>query len=422
MSYKKSTLSNGLRVITVPAKGNPSVTVMVLVETGSNYEAKRENGLSHFLEHMCFKGTKNRPTSMDISRELDSIGAENNAFTSEEMTGYWAKADKKHLNNILDIVSDLYVNPVLPAVELEKERGVILQEISMYEDLPQRKVWEVLNELMYGDVPAGRPILGPAENIKRFKQKDFLDYRGTHYKADRTVLIVSGDVNHAEIVKQSKKLFRGIPTGKSKGKEPVKENQKAPAVKLYKKKTDQAHMVIGFRTFSAKNKDVPVLEILTTILGSGMSSRLFQRLREQMGACYYVRANNDESTDHGVLAVSTGINASRAEEVLKAILSECKDLAENPVSEEELKKAKEFTLGHMNMDLETSDSLAHFYGEQEITKGKLNTPAEVEKSIRKVSAKDVQKLAKKLFRNDNLNVAIIGNLPSDRGLKKVLKF
>lgn len=171
MKYKKTVLPNGLRIITIPTHENPAVTVMVLVETGSNYESKQENGLSHFLEHMMFKGTTRRPTSLDISRELDGLGAQSNAFTSNEMTGYFAKAERKHLPKLLDIISDMYLNPTLPLAELEKERGVILQEIAMYEDLPQSKVWDIFSTLVYGETPAGRTILGPAENIKRFKRE-----------------------------------------------------------------------------------------------------------------------------------------------------------------------------------------------------------------------------------------------------------
>src|SRR3990167_981003 len=214
MNFKKTTLPNGLRVITVPVKGNPSVMVLVMVETGSNYETKEQNGLSHFLEHMCFKGTTNRPQAKDIAVELDALGAENNAFTSHEMTGYYAKAAKKHFPKLFEIISDPYLNPTLTAEDLEKERGVILEEISMYEDLPQRKVWEVLSRLMYGDTPAGRPIIGPRENIKNFTRQNFVDYRSRHYVASKTIVIVAGGVNEQTVLKETKKYFKYIPKHK----------------------------------------------------------------------------------------------------------------------------------------------------------------------------------------------------------------
>ncbi|MDP2651254.1 MAG: pitrilysin family protein [bacterium] len=421
MKFKKTTLPNGLRVITVPVKGNPAVTVLVMVETGSNYESKAENGLSHFLEHMCFKGTSKRPDSLSISLELDNLGAENNAFTSNEMTGYWAKAEKKHYKKLLDVLSDMYLNPVFPSADLEKERGVILQEISMYEDLPQRKVWEVLDMLLYGDTPAGRTVLGPKENIKRFARKDFINYRNKHYVAGKTIVAVAGDVNEKEVVAEVKKYFKDIPKTKRINKAKVVEKQRFPGLKIHKKKTDQMHMVLAFRAFGAADRRVPALDVLTTLLGRGMSSRLFQKLRDELGACYYVRAAGQTLTDHGLLAISTGIEAKRAEEVVKVLIEEAKKLAQVPVSKEELNKAKEFHLGHLYMDLETSDSLAEFYAEQAVVDKKLKTPTEIEQEIRRVTAEEVRAVARELFRNDNLNLAVVGDIADSRKIKKVLK-
>ncbi|OHA91491.1 MAG: hypothetical protein A2832_00575 [Candidatus Zambryskibacteria bacterium RIFCSPHIGHO2_01_FULL_44_22b] len=420
MNFKKTTLPNGLRVITVPAKGNPSVTVMVLVETGSNYESKEENGLSHFLEHMCFKGTTNRHTSREISMELDSLGAENNAFTSHEMTGYWAKAEKKHFGKILEVVSDIYLNPTLPAPDLEKERGVILQEISMYEDRPQSKVWQELGTLLYGDTPAGRPVAGEPENIKKLSREAFINYRTAHYIAPKTIVIVAGDVNEKKALQEIKKHFKNIPTGKKIGKLPVKEKQVAPGMRIYKKKTDQTHMVIAFRAFHAGDKRAPALHMLSSVLGEGMSSRLFQKMREEMGACYYVRSGIEEYTDHGTFSISTGIEAKRAEEVVKALLEECEKLRDSLVPEEELNKAKEHFIGQMYMHLETSDSMAEFYADEVITAKELKTPIELEKEARQVTAEDIRRVAREIFKNDNLNLAIVGNISNVNGLKKVL--
>lgn len=422
MKYKKTTLPNGLRIITVPTKGNPAATVLVMVETGSNYETKEQNGLSHFLEHMLFKGTSNRPTALDISKELDSLGAENNAFTSNEMTGYHAKAEKKHWKKLLEVLSDMYLNPIFPGDDLEKERGVILQEISMYEDLPQRKVWYVLVDLLYGDQPAGRPVIGPSENIKKFSRDDFIKYRNDHYIAEKTIVVVAGDVSPSAVEKEVKKVFKAIPRGKRLSKPKVKEVRKQPSLSIFTKKTDQTHMIMAFRGYEASDKRVSPLSVLTTVLGGGMSSRLFQKLRDEMGACYYVRALHDESTDHGLLAISTGINASRAEEVVKVLIEECAKLCTTPLTKGELDKAKEYYLGHLYMNLETSDALAEFYGEQEVVKHKLETPAEIEKELRKVTAKDIQKLAQEIFRNENLNLAVVGNIKDASKLKKVLKF
>lgn len=420
MKYKKTTLPNGLRIITVPTKGNPAVTVMVLVETGSNYESKEQNGLSHFLEHMVFKGTTRRPTAMHISRELDGLGAESNAFTSNEMTGYWAKAEKRHFEHLLDILSDMYLNPTLPPAELEKERGVILQEISMYEDLPQRKVWDVFGELVYGDVPAGRPIIGPAANIKKFKRDDFDEYRRKHYVAKKTVIVVSGDVNEKQVIKGIKELFATIPDHKRVSKDSVKEKQSQPKISIHKKKTDQMHVVLGFRTFGARDKRKAALAVLSAVLGKGMSSRLFQKLREDMGVCYYVRTSESEYTDHGSLAIATGIDPKRVEEVVGALIDECAKMKTELVSEAELKKAKDYIIGHLYMGLETTESLAEFYADQEITRGKIDTPFDIDKEIRKVTPEEVRDLARDIFKKDKLNLAIVGDVKSDARLKKLL--
>lgn len=422
MNFKKATLPNGLRVITVPVKNNPAVTVLVVVETGSNYEAKGENGLAHFLEHMCFKGTTKRPGVVDIVKELDGLGAQNNAFTLNELTGYYVKAAEKHFSKIFEIVSDMYLNPTLPIAELDKEKGVIIEEINMYEDLPQRKVWDVLAELMYGDVPAGRSILGPRENIKKFKRRDFLLYRKRHYVASKTIILVAGDVKEQSVLREVKKNFKNIPTYKKVFKTAVREKQKLPAFVVHNKKTDQAHMAMAFRAYSAGNKRIPALSVLCEILGKGASSRLFTKLRDEMGVCYYVRADHHEYTDHGVFAISTGVNVSRTKEVVSVLLEECSKLAKIPVSNEELEKAKEHYIGHLYLDLETTDSIVEFYADQEITTHKLKNPQELERVIRKVTSSDVREVARDIFRNDKLNLAIVGDVSRPQAMKKTLLF
>lgn len=422
MNFKKTTLPNGLRIITVPTKGNPAVMVLVMVETGSNYETKAENGLSHFLEHMCFKATTHRPNTKDIAMELDSLGAQNNAFTGNEYTGYYAKAAKKHFSKLFNIISDLYLNPTLPQKDIEKESGVVLEELNMYEDMPERKVWDVLVELLYGDVPAGRTIIGTKENLKRFKRQDFINYRNKHYVASSTIIVVAGDVSEKAVLNEVKSNFKNISRVKKSSKLKVKEVQRSPALLVRKRETEQTHMVMAFRAYSANDKRIPTLALLAEILGKGMSSRLFSRLRDEMGACYYVKAGVDQFTDHGYLAISTGINVSRTKEVIGVLLEECRKLSENPASDDELNKAKEHYIGNLYMGLETTDSLAEFYAGQEVVSSQLKKPKEIEDKIRKVTAKDIMKVAKDIFRNDNLNLAIIGNIEDQKDIKKALSF
>lgn len=420
MNFKKKTLPNGLRIITVPTKGNPSVTVMVLVETGSNYEKKSENGLSHFLEHMIFKGTPKRPSSTIVHRELDGMGAQANAFTGDEYTAYYAKAEKKQWKKALDLISDMYQNPLVPEKDLEKERGVIIQEIDMYEDLPQRQVMDVLDKLLYGDTPAGWTTLGTKEGLKKLTREDFLDYHGHHYVAKKTIVVVVGDVEESKVTAEVKKHFKDIPTGRKVSKLSVKINQNKPAVQIKKKKTGQSHMILATHALDARDNRSHILDLLAVILGKGFSSRLFEKLRDEMGACYYVKANNRNYTDHGHLAVSVGIESGRAEEVLKTILEEFKKFKEELVTQEELAKAKDYVVGNMYLHLETSDSLAEFYGLNEIVVGRLETPKEEEKKIRSVTSQQIKKLAKEIFQNKNLNLAIVGNIKDEKPLKKAL--
>ena len=405
----------------VPIKNAPSVTVMSLVETGSKYENEQNNGISHFLEHMCFKGTEKRPKAIDISREFDSIGAEHNAFTSQEVTGYWAKVHKKHADKILDIISDMYIRPTFPAKDLEVEKGVIVEEINMYEDLPQRHVHEVFDDLLYGDQPAGWNIAGTKENVRSFKREDFVNYRKQHYVSSATTIVVAGDVDENSVFKKVAKAFADMPTGKKVGKKKVVEKQNEPAVKVDFKDTDQTHLVIGVRAFNLYDKKMAALRLLSAILGNGMSSRLFQKMREELGICYYVRSEINAFTDHGTLVVSAGVDSSRVEQGVKGILDEMKRIRDEKIPETELRKAKDFIIGNMYLGLESSDDLANFYGSQEILKEKIKTPKEIEAEIEKVSASDVAKIAKEIIVNKKLNMAIVGKYKDSAEFKDLLK-
>jgi len=422
MKFKKKVLKNGLRIITVPMSGNKTTTVLVLVEAGTDYEKKEINGISHFLEHMCFKGTKQRPTSKDISLELDKLGSQYNAFTGHEMTGYYAKAHFKHNEKLLDIISDMYLNPVFNENEIRKEKGVIIEEINMYEDLPMKKIFNVFLKLLYGDQPAGQYTLGPKTNIKKMKRNDFVNYRKKRYTAENTTIIVAGKFNEKETIEEIKKKFKNINIGKSPKKLKVKEQQTKPQVAIEYKKSDQSHLVLGVRAFSIFDKDVMVASLLANVLGAGMSSRLFQKLRDEMGVCYYVRSFNMARADNGFVRVSVGVDNKRVEEVVKVLLGEFKKLKNELVSEEELQKVKDYIVGNMYLGLESSDDLAEYYGGQEILRRKVLTPQEKIKIIQSITAKDIKRVANKIFVNEGLNLAIIGPLKDKKNLQSILHF
>ena len=421
MRIIRKKMKSGLRIIAAPLKDNLTVTVLVMVEAGSKYERPDESGLSHFLEHMCFKGTINRPTSLDISHELDSLGAENNAFTSFEYTGYYAKANPKHTDKLIEIISDLYLNPVFPEKEIEKEKGVIIEEMNMYEDLPQRKAQEVFLNLLYGTQPAGQTILGDRKVIKNAKRKDFMNYRKKHYVPSSTLVVVAGDINPRSVINSVEKHFEALEDGRKSGKARVKEKQARPQIKLHHKKTDQTHVVLGMRTFGARDKRNPALWVLSTILGEGMSSRLFQKLREEMGVCYYVRSSVEEFTDHGYLSVSAGVDKRRAVRAVEAIVGELRRLRDEAIAPSELEKAKEYIVSHLYMGLESSDSVAVFVADQEIIKGRIRYPKDIEKAIRKVTVEEVRKIANEIITDKRLNLAIVGNVKKVAPLSAVLK-
>jgi len=422
MSFTKTILKSGLRIITVPMKDNSTVTVMCLVETGSNYETKDKNGISHFLEHMCFKGTEKRLSSSVINIELDSLGSQSNAFTGNEYTGYWAKAHYSKTEKILDIVSDIYLNSEFPESEIEKEKGVIVEEINMYEDLPRAKVGDIFEELLYGDQPAGRPVIGPKENIKATTREDFVKYHKDHYVAKATTVVVAGKINEKKVIKEIERLFANVSKG-PKGKiEKVIEKQKAPQVKIFFKETDQTHLIIGFRAFDRYDKRNKALSLLSTILGGGMSSRLFQKMREELGICYYVCSGKNMYTTHGNFTIAAGVSNTRLNEAIKGILEEVKRIAKEPISETELRKAKDYMIGTMFLGLESSDSLANFYGFQELLHDKkIQTPDDLVKKVEKITAKELQKVAQDILKNEGLNLAIVGPFKDEKVFLPLLK-
>ena len=421
MKPRKKVLENGMRIIVVPMKDNPTVTVTAFVEAGSHYETKENNGISHFLEHMFFKGTSKRPSPVVVANELDGMGASANAFTGEEYTGYYAKTRAKNFKKALDVISDMYLHSTLPEEEINKERGVIIEEINMYEDLPMRRVQEVLTELMYGDQPAGRRILGPKNNIKKFSREDFAKYRKEHYVAKKTVVIVAGKIDPEVAFAEIEKKFSGISEKPRKKKEVVKESQRSPQAKVSYKKSDQSHFILGFRSHPLGHKYSTQLDMLATILGRGFSSRLFRKLRGEMGVCYYARAYSEQLTDHGVFTIAAGVDNTRTHEVVSEILNEVRNIKKDAVSEEELNKAKEFTIGNFLMEIESSDQQSMYYGLQELLRQKTKTAQEVVKEIKKVTPRQIQKVAQDIFQNKNINFGIIGPFKNKKSFERVLK-
>ena len=409
-------------MILVSQPSSLATTVLTLVEAGSKYETKDINGLSHFLEHMYFKGTAKRPKAINIAGELDQMGAEYNAFTSQEWTGYFAKVQAKDAERALDIISDIYLNSIFDAAEIEKEKGVIIEELNMYEDTPMRKVNDLFMEVLYRDQPAGWDVGGRKEVIQKLTKDDFLKYRSGHYVGKATLVVVSGAIDEKKLLPKIEEYFQNISVGDKTGKIKTVEKQDTPQVLVKFKESDQTHIVLGCRAFDAFDDRRFALEVLGDILGGGMSSRLFQRVREEMGAAYYVRAGADLLSDHGYFAVSAGVDHKKLKDVIKAILEEFSKISNNSISDSELQRAKDHLIGSLILNLETSDELAMFYGGQEILKRSAMTPEEMLAKINSVAAKDVVAVAKDVFQNNKLNLALIGPYKNAEEFKEILTF
>jgi len=420
--YKKTTLKNGLRIITVPQKEAKAATVLVLAKTGSKYEEREISGISHFLEHMLFKGTEKRKEPKDVAEVLDKVGGEYNAFTGEEYTGYYAKVDAAHFDIAMDWVSDIFLNSKIPNKEVEKERGVIIEEINMYNDNPMMYIDELWKTVLYGDQPAGWDIAGTKETVSKISRNQILKYIDTQYVASNVIICIAGKVNESDVIKEIKKYFGKIKTGKAKDKPKVIENQTDPQVVVSYKKMSQSNLALGVRGVDTFHPDKYVYDVLAVILGGMMSSRMFIEIREKMGAAYYVRTYNSSDTDTGALATFAGVDNNKINKVIETILKEYKKLCKTKVSDKELKKAKDYIKGKMVLGLESSDAQASFYGSQELLKGEIMTIEEMFKKIDKVKSSDIMRVAKDIFRDNKLNLAIIGPFEDNKQFKNILKF
>ncbi len=417
--FKKTIIPNGLTIIEIPKKNNQTVTVLVLSATGSEYEEKEINGISHLLEHLTFKGTKKRPNQLLISEALDRVGGSYNAFTGQEYTGYFAKVEKSHFDLALDVISDIYLNPLLRPKDIEKEKKVIIEEINMYSDHPSYHVQNIWTELLYKDQPAGRLISGTKESVNNISRKDVLKYYQTQYTAKNTIVVVAG--NFSNVKKKIENRFSNIKTNQPIEKIKTKEQQEKPEVLCSYRKTDQTHFCLGVRAFNNSHPQKYSLEVIASLLGGMMSSRLFLSVREKLGLAYYIKTEFSKSTDTGYLVTQAGVDNSKIEQAIKAILKEYELIKTKKVSLSELEKVKDHLKGGLILGLETSNNQAIFYGTQELMKRKILTPKQICDKINNVSREDILKVSKEIFKPANLNLALVGPLKDKKIFKRILK-
>lgn len=419
--YQKHTFKNGLRLVTVSMKNTQAVTILILVGTGSKYETKEINGISHFLEHMFFKGTKKRPNTLAIAETLDRVGGEYNAFTGKEHTGYWAKVDAKHLDLALDWVSDIFLNSKLNAEEIERERGVIIEEMNMYLDEPIKYIWDLWDKLLYGDQPAGWSIIGEKEIIRKIKRNQFINYL-KNYSAKNTVIVIAGNIKKESILKsKTYNYFKSINEKNVNNKNKVIEKQKQPNILLNYKKTDQTHLFLGVRGYDMFHLDKYVLDVLSVVLGGNMSSRLWIEIRERNGLAYYVGTGAQNYTDSGSLYTKAGLNNDKVEKAIEIILKNYKLIKDKKINQQEIRKAKDYIKGKAVLNMESSDEQAFFYADQELLENRILTLDKIFAKIEEVTADDIRRVARDIFKTEKLNLALIGPFKDKNKFQKLLK-
>ena len=424
MNYSNTVLSNGLRVLTVPMSQMPSATVSVWVKTGSRNENKKVNGISHFLEHMTFKGSRKRPSARAISEIVDSFGGEFNAATSKDWTNFYIKARVGNLETAFNVLSDMVINPILKPDDIEREKGVIVEEINMYEDTPQRRIGDIFEQLIFDGYKLGWDIAGVESSVRAITRQDFLDYRQAYYYPGNMLVTVAGGIKQTEVLRLTKKYFGDLeqrPTSEAKFDNFV-VSQTKPKVRLHAKKKDQAHFILGFvgsgRDYSGRYAEA----LLTTILGGGMSSRLFSEVREKRGLAYSVSSGVERYAETGYLYTYAGVDVKRVDQAIAVTLKEHYGIANGqlPISNKELNKAKEYLKGHLALALEDTGAVSSFFGTDELFLGKVKTPEEIFKLVDKVSLDEVLMEAKKSFVPEKLNLAIIGPYDNESRFKKLI--
>ena len=417
--FERQTLPNGLRVVTAPMPQAKSVACFIMLAAGSRYETRDTNGIAHFAEHMFFKGTERRPTARDIAGEIDAIGAEFNAFTSKEYTGYYVKCAAEHRDVALDVLVDMLRNSKFAQEEVEREKGVIVEEMNMYYDTPRDYLEGVYDELLYGDQPLGWDIIGTKETVRAATRETFLEYLDKWYRAPRMVAGVAGAVGD-DILPRLEELLGDVQNRATGQPAPVTVAQDSPRVKLYTKASDQAHVRVGVHSYPIVHDDRYALALLATVLGGGMSSRLFTEVRERRGLAYYVYGHNMGYTDAGTLYAQGGVDIARIDEAVKTIVAEFGRIAAEPVAADELEKARNFAKGRLVLSLEDPRGTIMFGLRAEVLEGLTREPDEVIAGLEAVTVEDIQRVAQDVIREQTLNFALIGPFDEPERFEKLL--
>jgi predicted Zn-dependent peptidase len=419
--FERTTLDNGLRLLTASMPQVASTTCFVFLAAGSRYETAETNGIAHFAEHMFFKGTDRRPTARDIGMTIDGIGGEFNAFTGKEYTGYYVKCASEHQGIALDVLTDMLRHSKFEEDEIEREKGVIVEEMNMYFDTPRDFIGGVYDDLLYGDQPLGWDIIGRKETVRGAMRETFLDYITSWYKPSRMVVGIAGRLDD-DVRAEVERLLGDLEPGETGAPPPLQPlpNGSGPRVNVHTKQSDQAHLILGVPSRPLHHPDRYVLQVLATVLGGGMSSRLFTEVRERRGLAYYVYGINHSYTDAGSLHAQAGVDINRVDEAVTTIAGELKRIVDEPVPAEELEKAKSFAKGRFVLQLENPQGLILFGLRREVLEGQAVEPDEVLAAIDAVTAEDVQRVAQEVLGSNALRFALIGPFDDAERFEKLL--
>jgi predicted Zn-dependent peptidase len=419
-TYQLERLDNGLRILTAPMESAQSVTCAIMLAAGSRYETPDTNGIAHFAEHMFFKGTERRPTARDISKEIDTIGGEFNAFTGKEYTGYYVKCAAESRDVALDVLVDMLRYSKFDPDEIEREKGVIVEEMNMYFDTPRDFIGGVYEELLYDDQPLGWDIIGRKDTIRGATRDTFTSYVDRWYRPSRMVVGVGGKIGEG-LHQGVEELLGDMAEAETGEPDPVRLSPNGHAqVKLHTKASDQAHICLGVHSYPLEHPDRYALQVLATILGGGMSSRLFTEVRERRGLAYYVYGLNHSYTDAGSLYAQAGVDINRIDDAVTTIAAELRNIADEAVPQDELEKARSFAKGRFVLQLETSQGLIMFGLRREVLETRTPDPEEILAALDKVTAEDVARVAQDVIKRGGLNLAVIGPFDDAARFEKLL--
>ncbi len=409
-TMKQITLSNGIRAFLAPVEGTAATTVLVMAKVGSRYESEELNGASHFVEHMMFKGTNKLPTPSDISRALDAIGADFNAYTSKEYTGYYIKAAAEHQKFAIDTLYDMTFDSLYPEEEMDRERRVIIEEINMYEDTPVRHIEDILEGAMFKGNSLGWEIAGSPETMKTMTRDAVIKYRDDHYTPSRMTIAVAGKVDENVEAWLNETFGKVAGDDASNGYKEFGEfpTYEVPPVQMQKKVTEQVHLGLGFPGIGYSDDRMAAMKVLMSLLGGSMSSRLFMSVREKGGLAYRILSRHSAYEDTGIIAILAGLDKSRLSEAMDRVFIEIDDVVKNGPTDEEMARTKQFIRGHILLAIEDSASRAEWYAKKALFVDEVKSPEELIAELEAVTSEDVQKLAKEMFDRSKMTMSYIG--------------